>query len=110
MPTAKDPLTLQRAGGSRLCFRAGVDERRPGGLPRRELRVRNRVGEVGGWRVIGEADDRAVDDETAGPVGGWLPGGGIEAGQQVGTRGGQVEDHVLVDLASVEPLIDGLLG
>src|SRR2546429_97214 len=53
---------------------------------------------------------RAVSAPAAGAVGGRLAGGWVDAGQQVGPGGGQVEHDVLVDLAGVEAFADRLGG
>src|SRR5262245_41667549 len=73
-------------------------------LPGRELRVGGGVGKVLGRGLVDEADHCAVDVGTGGAV-----GGTAGAGDQVGPRGGQVEDNNLVDLALVEALLDRLL-
>src|SRR5260370_39225291 len=74
-------------------------------LPWGELRVGSRVDQVRGRGMVGEPDHRAVDVD---------PDGSVRcttgAGEQVGPGCGQVEDHVLVDLALVEALVDRLLS
>src|SRR5258708_30361998 len=74
-------------------------------LPWGELRVRSRVDQVRGRGMVGEPDHRAVDIDSDGSV-----GGTSGAGEQVGPGCGQDEDHVLVDLALVEALVDRLLS
>src|SRR5713226_3187953 len=73
-------------------------------LPGRELRVGDRVGEVGRRGLVDEADHGAVDVDSRGAV-----GGTAGAGDQVGPGGREVEDLHLVDLALVEPFLDRLL-
>src|SRR6266568_1596167 len=65
---------------------------------------------VGGGGAGGAADDRAVDVDADRAVGGGLAGGRVDAGEQVGPGGGQVEHHVLVDLAGVQSFADRLGG
>src|SRR5437879_7460649 len=79
-------------------------------LERRELRVCYRFFEVGRGRIGGEADDRTVDVHPGRAIGSRLTGGRIDAGQQVGPGGRQVEHLVLVDLALVQALLDRLFG
>src|SRR5437868_6048551 len=71
-------------------------------LPGWELRVRDGSSEVGGWSRGCEPDDRAVDVDSRGAVGSGHAGGRIDACQQVGPSGSQVEDDVLIDLPRVE--------
>src|SRR5438552_18905369 len=75
-----------------------------------ELGVGGGRGEVGGGGLGGEADHRAVDVDSGRAVGGGLAGGWVDAGEQVGPGGGQVEHDVLVDLAGVEAFLDRLGG
>src|SRR5689334_2379436 len=77
-------------------------------LAGRELRAGNRSGEVRRRRLGGEAEHRAVDVDAGGAVRRGLAGGGVNARQQVGPSGGQVEHLVLVDLALVETFLDRL--
>ncbi len=81
----------------------------PPWLPRRELGVGDGRGEVGGGSRVGEPDDRTVDVDALGAVGGGLAGGRVDARQQVGAGGRQVEDDDLIDLPRVKPRVDGLL-
>src|SRR4029077_11932779 len=60
--------------------------------------------EVGGWRQVGEPEDRAVDVDPYAPV-----GCAARAGDEVGAGCGEVENDVLVDLPLVEALVDRLL-
>src|SRR5579864_1515808 len=79
-------------------------------LPRWELRVRGRSGEVRRGRVVQESDHRAVDVNPIRTVRGWVPGGRVHTGQQVWPRGRQIEDNVLVDLAKVQACRHSLVG
>jgi len=72
-----------------------------------ERRVR---GQVGGRRLGGVPDDRAVDVDAVSAVRGGLTGGRVDTGQQVVPGGGQVEHDVLVDLPLVQPCGDRLGG
>jgi hypothetical protein len=79
-------------------------------LPRRELGVGNGRGEVGGGSRVREPDDRTVDVDSRGAVGSRPTCGRVEARQQIGPGGRQVEDDDLIDLPRVESRGDGLLG
>src|SRR5258708_6824513 len=78
-------------------------------LPRRELRVGDGRGEVGGGSRVCEPDDRTVDVDSCGAIGSGPTCGRVEARQQIGAGGRQVEDDDLIDLPRVEPRVDGLL-
>src|SRR6476620_7314916 len=78
-------------------------------LARWELRVRQRGGEIRRWCLRGEADHCAVDVDPARPVRRGLAGRRVNAGEQVGSARGEVEDLVLVDLALVQTFFHGLV-
>src|SRR5207247_8436723 len=71
-------------------------------LPRWKRRVGDRSDKVGGRSLRGEPNDRTVDVDAGGAVRSGLTGGRVNARQQVGPGGRQVEDDVLIDLALVE--------
>src|SRR5690349_6930510 len=79
-------------------------------LPGWELRVGDGSGEVGGGSLVSEPDDRTIDVDSCGAVRSGITCGRVEARQQVGSGGRQVEDDDLIDLPRVESLVDGLLG
>ena len=56
------------------------------------------------------ADDGAVDVDANCAIGRGLAGCRVDAGEQVGAGGGEVEHLHLVDLALVQSLLDGLVG
>src|SRR3981081_1465448 len=61
-------------------------------LPRRELRVRDWSGKIGGRSHGCEPDDCTVDVDSLGTVRCGLAGGRVDARQQVRPGGRQVED------------------
>src|SRR5439155_8792854 len=79
-------------------------------LAGRELRVGNRIGQVGRWCLRREADHGAVDVDTGRSVRSRLTGGRVDAGEQVGAGRGEVEDLHLVDLPRVDAFLDRLVG
>jgi len=68
----------------------------------RELRVRERLGKVGRRRLVDEADYGAVDVDAGGAIRCRLAGRGIDARDQVGPTGREVEYLHLVGLAGVQ--------
>ncbi|TMC87606.1 MAG: hypothetical protein E6J22_17220 [Chloroflexi bacterium] len=78
-------------------------------LPWRELRVRDGRGKIGGRSLVSEPDDRTVDVDSCGAIRSGRPCGWVEARQQIGPRGRQVEDDDLVDLPRVESLVHRFL-
>jgi len=73
-----------------------------------ELRAGDRLRKVGRGGLGREADHGAVDVHAHRPVRSGLPGGGIDAREQVRARRREVEDAHLVDLAPVPTLANGL--
>ncbi|MFL5586483.1 MAG: hypothetical protein ACJ8DI_02355 [Ktedonobacteraceae bacterium] len=79
-------------------------------LPRRELGVGDWSGKIGGRSLGSEPDDCTVDVDPCGSVRSGLAGGRVDARQQVGPSGRQVEDDVLIDLPRVESRFHRLVG
>src|SRR6266568_4672152 len=79
-------------------------------LPWRELRVRDWRGKIGGRYLVSEPDDRTVDADLLGAVRSGLASSRVDARQQVGTGGRQVEDDDLIDLPRVESGFHRLIG
>src|SRR5258708_13735347 len=78
-------------------------------LPRRELGVGDGRGEVGGGSRVCEPDDRTVDVDSYGAVGSGPTCGRVEARQQIGAGGRQVESDDLIGLPPVGSPLHGPL-
>ena len=79
-------------------------------LAGRELRVRSRVGQIGGGRLVQERDHGAVDVDADGAVRSRSAGGRVDPGEQIRAPGREVEDLDLVGLPLVQSLLDRLVG
>src|SRR5690348_5818349 len=86
-----------------------VSAQRPLLLPGRELRVGYGIGQVGSGRLVGKTDHGAVDVNPSRAVRSGLACRRVDAGEQVGAGGGEVEDLHLVDLPRVEAFLDRLV-